>query len=139
MFRKMNIATLAAAFGSHLALQVAFDNGIKLLNTLDGTSLLDITKKSSIFNPIIYHKILEDGDYLFDTQEDDFFALLISLDNIYTREVIRKLFMKSEFTDGRPNLVKGQIRGPMVFETATRLISMSDLAKVINEDQEGYK
>ena len=101
---------------------------------MDGTSLLDITKKSSIFHSITYRKILDEGDYLFDTQEDDFFALLISLDNFYAQEVIRNLFMKSEFTDGRANVVKGQIRGSMVFETATRLISMSDLAKVINEE-----
>lgn len=77
----MNIATIAAAFGSRQGLMVAFENGVDLMNTLDGTSLLDLTNSSNIFNEIIFRKINLDEDYIFVSQEDDFFISLLNIDN----------------------------------------------------------
>ena len=61
------MATLAAFFGNFEALEVAFDQGCTLMNTLDGTSILDLTRNSKIFKPVIFKKILEDEDFLFDS------------------------------------------------------------------------
>lgn len=60
---------------------IAFENNIRLMNTVDGTSLLDLTQNSNVFNEIIFSKILQDKDYIFVSQEDDFFISLLKLDN----------------------------------------------------------
>lgn len=76
------MATISAGFGSRLGLETAFENREHLLNTIDGTSILDITEKSNVFNAIIYQKILNDGHkFLFDSPEDDFFLHMLSQDN----------------------------------------------------------
>ena len=103
----MNIATVAASFGSREGLDVAFEHGFNLMNTLDGISLLEITEKSNVFNSIIYNKILNDDNFLFDSQEDDFFTELLKLDNNNVREVINNLFADLKFTDKNTNLCKG--------------------------------
>ena len=89
---------------------VAFENGVSLMNTLDGTSLLDLTKSSNIFNEIIFKKIHQDEDYIFVSQEDDFFISLLNLDNPMTIEVVKDLFMNSKFTDRNTNMILGTIR-----------------------------
>lgn len=61
------MATVAASFGSRQALEVAFEQGCILMNSLDGISLLEITKRSNVFNSIIYNNILEDDNFLFDS------------------------------------------------------------------------
>ena len=94
----MNIATLSASFGSRLGLETAFEQGYPIMNTLDGISLLEITKQSNVFNSVIYHKILNDDNFLFSSQEDDFFTVMLNLENGQVREVIENLFMDSKFT-----------------------------------------
>ena len=52
------MATLAAFFGNYDALEIAFEQGMDLMSTLDGTTLLDLTKNSNVFIPVIFKKIL---------------------------------------------------------------------------------
>ena len=60
------MATLAAYTGNFEALEIAFEQGVQLMNTLDGTSLLDLTKNSNVFIPVIFRKIHNDPNFLFD-------------------------------------------------------------------------
>lgn len=133
IFRKMNIATIAAAFGSRQGLMVAFENGISLMNTLDGTSLLDLTKSSNVFNEIIFRKIDQDEDYIFVSQEDDFFISLLNLDNKMVEEVVKNLFMNSKFTDRNTNMILGAMRSQQyIYETEQRLLTASDREEIID-------
>lgn len=61
------------------------------MNTLDGTSLLDLTKNSPVFKPVIFKQILNDESFLFDSQEDDFFKVILNTDNLEVREVLCNL------------------------------------------------
>lgn len=139
IFRKMNIATIAAAFGSRQGLMVAFENGVSLMNTLDGTSLLDLTKSSNVFNEIIFRKIDQDEDYIFVSQEDDFFISLLNLDNSMVTEVVKHLFMDSKFTDRNTNMILGAMRSQKyIYETEQRLLCASDRASIIDEIEDDH-
>ena len=88
---------------------IAFENHISLMNTIDGTSLLDLTKSSNVFNEIIFSKIFKDEDYIFVSQDDDFFISLLNLDIPMATEVVKNLFMNSKFTDRNTNIVLGKM------------------------------
>ena len=126
MFRKINIATIAARFGSRKSLETAFENGVSLMNTLDNTTILDITNKANVFNHIVYQKILSDSKFLFDRQDDIFFSTMIRMDSQYSRDCINNLFMNSEFIDGTKNPLKGKIVNDKIIETDQRFLSEND-------------
>ena len=155
------MTTVSASFGSRLGLETAFENGEHLLNTLGGYSLLDICKKSNVFNSVIYNKILSDGNkFLFTSPDDDFFLHMLNLDTFEGREVINNLFMDSDFSDGSSHQKKGNIivddtvfdkisrflngiarrSRIQVFETEQRLIAQKDLQKVFTtkRDNQDY-
>ena len=92
------------------------------MNTLDGTSLLDLTKSSNVFNEIIFGKIDQDEDYIFVSQEDDFFISLLNLDIPMCTEVVKNLFMDSKFTDRNTNIVLGKMKHQYIYETEQRLL-----------------
>lgn len=74
------MATLAAIYGNYDALEVAFEQGQSIMNTLDGTSMIDLTNKAKVFMPSIYRQILREDGFLIDSQDDDYFQVILNFD-----------------------------------------------------------
>lgn len=79
------------------------------MNTLDGTSLLELTNNSNVFKPVIFKQILNDDNFLFDSQEDDFFKVILNTDNLEVREVLCNLIQESKFSYRESLRDKGKI------------------------------
>ena len=129
------MATLAAFFGNYDALEIAFEQGMDLMSTLDGTTLLDLTKNSNVFIPVIFKKILQDPNFTFDSQEDDYFKVILDTDLIEVRDVVSNLITDARFSFRSQLSDKGIIMFEKTFFERIGLIKPQDLTKIFDNSK----